>query len=336
MATWRTEENTNNCQTPWESSRTRLGASPKQETDISIIPMHDAVATNGHHGSVLENGYGSPPVKQTGESWHRQCERQERPKNFKAPVDSFPKDNRARFETGARHMEAWKLKDKSPMGEKDCNKIGSSHSEVTKIVPLKPQRSKKSLNKENKDAVNPLTQSQPDRGAAGDVQMTKSAFECVRRPDDSAVFQSTTDAVKENAATGKCHGESTSLHQQQTQLHQHVKNEFHAQQELRDKTGQGHWVRGGYLHEEHFQNLSEFTPKAPTAPPRTLPLKTQWSRDRQSNMDNSHIHYKTPSQETAKRKQAVNHPPPACFVNHRKVEHCMSFRRCRANLVFTI
>ncbi|XP_047439220.1 band 4.1-like protein 1 isoform X2 [Mugil cephalus] len=268
-----------NCQMPWESSRTRLGASPKQESDISMIPAHDAVATNGHHDCVLENGYGSPPVKQTGESWRYQYERRDRPKNFEAPEDSFPKDNRARFETGARHMEAWKLKDKSPMGEKDCNKIGTSHSEVTKIVPLKPQRSKKSLNKDNKDAVNPLTQSQSDKGVAGNAPMTKSS------------------------------GEPTLLHQQQ--LHQQIKNELFAQQELRDTTGQGHWIRGGFQHEDHFQNVPEFTSKFPTAPPRTLPLKTQWSCDRQSNVDNSHIHHKTPSQETAKRKQAETPPTPA-------------------------
>ena len=73
---------------------------------------------------------------------------------------------------------------------------------------------------------------------------------------------------------------------------------------------------------------------SPTAPPRTLPLKTQWPQDRQSNGDNIQIHCRTPSQETAKRKQAVNHLPPNLFVSHRKVKHCMSFRRCRANLVF--
>ena len=202
------------------------------------------------------------------------------------------------------------------MREKDCNKTGSAHSEVTKIVPLKPQRSKKSLNKENKDFVNPQTQSQSVRstcGAAGDVQMTKSCCESRRRLDDNAVLQS---AV---------------LCQQQTQLHQQIKNELFAQQELRDCRDT---KRAGVLHEDHFQIMSEFSSKFPTAPPRTLPLKTQWSRDRPSNMDSSHIHYRT--QETAKRKQAVNHLPPNLFVHHRKVKHCMSFRRCRADLVFAI
>lgn len=343
-----TEANINNCQTPWDPLRTRPGT----------------LATNGHPDSLLarndiqENGYESLPDKQRSavKNRHvRDCQYQhihrEGPKNFETPVtmDSLPKDNGARTESDMRYGETWKIKDPSPMRAKDYNKTGNSHSEVTKIVPLKPQRSKKSLNKENKGVVNPQTQSQSDRGAfgaTGDVQMIKSKdgfCETGRRVDDYTVQQSATDVVKENTAATKYHSESVTLYQQQTQLHQQIKNELFEQQELRDcrdLTGQSQWTRGGMLHEDHFQNNSEFKEnllsgsKFPTAPPRTLPLKTQWSRDRQSNMDNSHIHYRTPTQETAKRKQAVKHLPPTFFVSHRKVKHCMSFRRCRANLVF--
>ncbi|XP_069545148.1 band 4.1-like protein 1 [Brachyistius frenatus] len=324
VTSW-TEANMNNCQTCWDASRTR----PKQETGLRDTNLvDDTVATNGHHDSVLaknaiqENGYGSPPEKQTGEMnsdmRHRQYERRERPQGFEisVAVDSFPKANRA-TESGTRHCEAWKIQDPSPMGEKDSNKTGNSHSEGTKIVPLKPQRSKKSLNKENKDVVNPQTQSQSDRGvsgAAGDVQMTKSSCESGRRLDDNTVQQSATDVAKESTAAPKYHSDSAVLYQQQAQLHQQVKHEAVGQPELRDSrdtTGQSQWVRGGALHEDYFQNISEFSCKYPTAPPRTLPLKTQWSRDRQSNMDNSHIHYRTASQETAKRKQAETPPTPA-------------------------
>lgn len=312
-----TEANMNNYQSPRDPLKSRPGTAAGL-TDMS--PMDETIATNGHYDSVLarndvqENGYGSPPDNQRSaivsrDTRHCQYEHnihRERPKTFETPVglDYLPKGNGSRMESDARHCEDWKIKDPSHMGAKDCNKTGNS--EVTKIVPLKPQRSKKSLSKENKAIVNP--QSQFDKGivgVTGDVHMTKSqdgSYEAGRRVDDNTVLQSATDVVKEN--TGATRGAMS--YQQQTH-NQHIKELF-GQQELRDcrgTTGQSQWTRGGMLHEDHFQNS-----KLPTAPPRTLPLKTQWSRDRQSNMDNSHIHYKTPSQETAKRKQAVNHLPP--------------------------
>ncbi|XP_076597260.1 band 4.1-like protein 1 isoform X1 [Chaetodon auriga] len=333
-----TEANMNNCQTPRDSLKTRPGTSPKQETGLTFTnAMDETVATNGHHDSVLarnvvqENGYGSPPDKQRSvmmsrDMRHCQYEHsihRERPATSEAPmaVDSLPK---GRIESDERHCE--KIKDPSPTGVKDCNKTGNSHSEVTKIVPLKPQRSKKSLNKENKGVVNPQTQSQSDRGvfgATGDVHVTKSkdgSCEAGRRVDDNTVLQSAEDVVKENTGATKYHSEAAMSYQQQTLLHQQIKKELFGQQELRDcrgTTAQSQWTRGGVVHEDHFQNNSELKEnlltgcKFPTAPPRTLPLKTQWTRDRQSNMDNSHIHYRTPSQETAKRKQAETPPTPA-------------------------
>lgn len=364
-----TEANMNNCQSFGDSLKTRPGTSPKREVDFTATgltdmnPMDDTVATNGHHDYVLarnvvqENGYASPPDKQRSamisrDMRHCQYEHnthRERPKTLET-VDSFPKGIRGRTESDGRHCDTWKIKDPSPVGDKDCNKAGNSHSEVTKIVPLKPQRSKKSLNKENKSVVYPQTKSQFDRSvfaAAGDVQMTKlkdGSCEAGKRVDDNTV--PATDVVKENTGATKYHSEGAMSSQQQTLLHQQIKKELCERQELRDcrgTTGQSQWTRGSVLHEDHFQNSSEFkesvlsSSKFPTAPPRTLPLKTQWSRDRhESNMDNSHIHYRTPSQETAKRKQAVNHLPPNLFIHHRKVKHCMSFGRCRANLVFTI
>lgn len=348
----RTEANVNTCQTPRDSLKTRPGTSPKQETDFKktgqtdVNPMDEMVATNGHHDSVLggnvfhENGYGSPPDKQRSATIsrdlrHRQYEpHRERPKAFETPaaVDSLPQGNDARTESDAMHCE--KIEDQSPTGVRDYSKTGSSHSEVAKIVPLKPQRSKKSLNKENKGA-HPQTQSQCERGvfaATGDVHMTQSkdgSCESGRRGDDNTVAQSATEVVKENAGAARYREEAATSYQQQA-LHQQIKKEPAA--------GQSHWTRGGMVHDDHFQN-SEFKEsllsgsRFPTAPPRTLPLKTQWSRDRQSNLDNSHIHHRMPGQETAKRKQAVkpSAPPPNLFVHHRKVKkHCMSFRRCRS------
>ncbi|CAN9515575.1 unnamed protein product [Ophioblennius macclurei] len=333
MFAWN-EANVNNCQTRWDSSRTRFATSPTQEADLrraglkDMNPLGAEVTTNGHHDSMLErnikeNGYCSPPDKQRGELSkdfnHSQYEYQERPKNFDPPVadDSLRKSNRARGEGGARHCEAWKIKDLSPKGEKDFGKSENSHSEVPKIVPLKPQRSKKALNKENKDVVNPQIQSQPNSGPfgeAGDVQMTKSkdrSCEAGRRLDDNPALRSSADVVKENTAATQYHSETAALYQQQTLLQQQMRNEALGHPDGHDATGHGQWLRGGIPHEDPFQNASEFGCKFPNVPPRTLPLKTQWSRDRQSNADNSHIHYRTASQETAKRKQAETPPTPA-------------------------
>ncbi|XP_035864109.1 band 4.1-like protein 1 isoform X1 [Sander lucioperca] len=336
-----TEAKMNNCQTVRDSLKTRRGTALKQETDFTatgLMDMNqvdDTVATNGHHDSVLarnaihENGYGSPHDKQGSgidrDMRHCQYEHnihRERPKNFESPValDSLPKGKGGRIESDTSHCDTWRTKDPSPVG--DCNITGNSHSEVPKIVPLKPQRSKKSLNKENTGDENP--QSGSDRGicgVTGDVQITKSkdgSFEEGRRVDDNAVLQSATDVVKENSWATKYHSGAAMSYQQQSLLHQQIKNELFGQQELRDcrgTTGQSLWTRGG--HEDPFQINSEIkenlfpSSKFPTAPPRTLPLKTQWSRDRQSNVDSSHIHHRTPSQETAKRKQADTPPTPA-------------------------
>lgn len=344
-----TEANTNNCQTPKDSLKTRYGISPKQETDFTVArltdmnPMGETVANEGYDdvlatNGVQENGYGSSLDKQRSAMTNidkRHCQyghniHPERPKTFEAPsaVESLPKGNRTRIESDTRHCETWKIKEQGRQEQKDYNKTGNS--EVTKIVPLKPQRSKKSLNKENKD-VNPQTQSQSDRGIADvtwDVHVTKSkdrSCEAGRRVDDKTVLQSAMGVVKENKGLTKYQSKAAMSHQQQSQQ---VKKELFGQQELRDFRGtteQSQCTKGYMLHEDHFQNNTESLlcgSKVPTAPPRTLPLKTQWSRDRQNNMDNSHIHYRLPGQETSKRKQAVN-----------TELHCMSFGRCHANVL---
>lgn len=305
----------NNCQTSRESSAAKPGTSIIAAAGLKDMNKIDD-ASNGHHDSVLarnafhQNGYGSPPdklmSKMKNDMKYFQHEHRERPKDFESLVaaDYFPKDDKARSESDTRHCEARVKQDLSLARDMNGNKPVNSHSEVTKIVPLKPQRSKKSLTKENKEIINPQTQSQSDRSstaAAGDVRMTKSSCESERRPNDNAVPQ------------------SLPLTQQQTQLHQQIKNDLFAQQELRDcrdTTGQAQWTRVSALHEGSFENVSDLSSKFPTVPPRSLPLKTQWSRDRPSNMDSSHIHYRIPGQETAKRKQAVNHLPPPLHTPH--------------------
>ncbi|XP_067383130.1 band 4.1-like protein 1 isoform X3 [Channa argus] len=333
VTSW-TEAEPNNGQTPWDHLRTRPGTSQKRETSKELTymgSMGEVLATNASltRNAIQENGYGSQADKErVVKDYQYEHIHGDRPKNFETPVtvDSLPKNNESRIETDMRHCETWKIKDPSPLREKDCNKTGNSHSEVTKTVPLKPQRSKKSLNPENKGVVNPQTQSHSDRGVfavTGDAQMTKSKdgfCEVGRRVNNCTVPQSATDVVKENIAATKYDSEAAMSYQQQTQIHQQIKNELFRQQELRDCrgiAGQSQWTRGGMPQEEHFRNNSEFKEnvlsscKFPTAPPRTLPLKTQWSRDRQSNMDSSHIHYRTPTQETAKRKQAETPPTPS-------------------------
>lgn len=327
--------------TPWtdanmsrDSLKPRPGTSQKPERDFTTSG-HNTV-TNGHHyDSVLgrniiqQNGFESPSDKDSSAGIYRDVRQnqyehdihRERPKNFETAMvqDFLSQGKEGRTESDVRHCEARKIKDLSPMGAKDCNKTQNSHSEVTKIVPLKPQRSKKSLNKENK-GVNPQTQSWSDSGVFGatrDAQMTESkgrSCEAGRRVDDYTVLQSATDVVKENTGAAKYQSEATVSYPQQTFLHhQPSKEEMLGQQEMtysRGTMGHSQWM-------DHFQNSSDFKEnipsgsKFPTAPPRSLPLKTQWNRDRQSNMDNSHIHYRTASQETAnKRKQAVTHQPP--------------------------
>lgn len=308
--------------------KTRRGASPKQEADFPSLACQCDVSTR----HVQENGYGPSPDKTAKfdkDRGHYQYEHgphPERPKTFDAPlaVDSIPKGGRTRTESDMKQSETRKTKDAEPHEPK----TGNSHSEVTKIVPLKPQRSKKSLNKENTD-MNPQNQSQPDGGTA-DVHMTKSKdgrCKAGRRADDNAAPPS----ARENKGLPK--------HQSKDAALQQVGREPAGQQELRDSRGQSDEEPARYS-SELKENLPCGT-RAPTAPPRTLPLRTQWSRDRQGNVDTSHIHHRpSPGQDASKRKQAVKKkkkspaspaPPSTVFLHHGKSstlsEHCMSLGR---------
>ncbi|CAF99051.1 unnamed protein product, partial [Tetraodon nigroviridis] len=168
-----------------------------------------------------------------------------------------------------RDSQIWKTNEQFPKELKNDNKTENLQSEVTKIVPLKPQRSKKALNKD----VSPA-QSWSDRGV----------------PD----------------------GNATQSSERSTQAERRVEADV-LQQPLRGPAGQSQSQRGG----ENFQNSSDFKDvlfccsKVPSAPPRSLPLKTHWSHDRHGNMDHSHIHHQPAGQETSKRKRAETPPTPA-------------------------
>lgn len=359
--------NINSSLTPW-NCRPRAGGlrSPKHETDQTATGLKDisltdhAIASNGHsydtvftRNGVKENGYCSPPAdniysKQRTEMKNRESRQSQYPYDFhqvspnnfdtQLAAGSFSKGTWSRIETDWKQSEVWKAKDQNPERAKNSSETLNSHSEVPRIVPLKPQRSKKSLNKGNKGVLNPQTQNQAALGAAGNTnvtQMMKSIegpSEIETRADYITAVQSSTYSIKQNMSATKHYTETTMSLQQRSQCHfsddQQLRNELSGHQELidlRDIMGLGQWTGGGMLvHEDHLQNCpdlknsllssSKFS-SSQTTPPRTLPLKAQWWREtgirsRHGSMDISHIHYRIPSQETTKRKQAVNRLPP--------------------------
>ncbi|XP_075898432.1 band 4.1-like protein 1 isoform X3 [Nelusetta ayraudi] len=198
-------------------------------------------------GSVQENGYGPSPDNTTGakpdkDRGHCQYERgscPERPKTFEAPLaaDFVPKGARTRTESGTRPSEARQTKEAEPRQPK----TGNLHSEVAKIVPLKPQRSKKSLNREGRDS-NPQSESQAD-GGWPHVHAAESK-------------------------DGSC---EASLPKQQQR--QQAGRELIGRQELRRSDGA--------LEERDWElrEAQACGSRAPAAPPRTLPLRAHWSRD---------------------------------------------------------
>ncbi|XP_028309057.1 band 4.1-like protein 1 [Gouania willdenowi] len=322
------EKNIGDFQTSQDSLRSRFGTSPKQESESlptglgDFNPMSYTVAANGHHenhmtnNGIQENGYGSTFNKQSKKF---QNDPSKRPQNFEPPlaVDSSVKLNHTGPEDGTRH---WKIIESSPTGGMESNMPGISHSEGTKVVPLKPQRSKKTFNKEKKNIASSQTLNLPDSFScvSGDEHMTTSNDRSCEAKLVHTALHPVTKVGKEDATAVKQHSEAQTCYQQQMQLQNQIRNETSGKEdhrEDRDQMGQSHLVRGIPL-EDNFQNVSEFSIKPPAAPPRSLPLKTQWSRDRQNNMDSSHIRHGTANQETAKRKQADTPPTPTIYDEH--------------------
>lgn len=256
--------------------------------EINLRPLAtDALAQN----AVRENGYGPSPGKQKTvvvDSDVRHCQQGQNIHSwtFEASLftDSLPQGSGSKSASNNRDVESWRTNEQFPQELKNDNKTGTSQSEVTKIVPLKPQRSKKSLNKDASPAQSWSERGVPDGNAS-------------QSPDGSAQAERRVDADG-------------------------------VQQPFRGPAAQSQNQRGG----ENLHNSSDFKDvlfccsKVPTAPPRSLPLKMHWSRERHGNMDHSHIHHQPASQET-KRKRAVKPRLSIMGKANHCQKHCMSFGR---------
>ncbi|XP_077398385.1 band 4.1-like protein 1 isoform X1 [Vanacampus margaritifer] len=313
---------------PWAEENGRMwnsptGISPKSDLRamglIVRSPVDVPLATNNGHDSVLtrsyihENGFSSPKAKQSNGTQSRDvklCQYEQNipqglTKNFAFSLETLDSDSKGKGAKASR--ETQKIDGLSSEDvQKDFSKtLNSEHAQVTKMVPLKPQRSKKSLSKDTIIGVNPLEESA--WGIVGDVAMTRSEGESggkTRRVEDNNRLHSATDKVSDNSVARKYHSGAGPLHQQQQ----------HDLREIRDAASP--FPRSGEKPED-AQNDADFNPerlltRLPTVPPRTLPLKKQWSRDRHSNTDCSHIHYRS-NQDATKRKQAETPPTPAIF-----------------------
>lgn len=270
-----------NCQTPADVIKAVHGTSAMQEINLNLPLATNALAWN----AVRENGYGPSSDKQKTvvvNSNVRHCQHGQNihPWTFEAPLftDCLPQGSGTKRASNNRDYKAWKTNEQFPQELKSDNKTGNSPFEVTKIVPLKPQRSKKSLNKDVSPAQSWCDRGVPDGNA---TQSSDGSAQAERRVDADVV-----------------------------------------QQPFRGAAGQSQSQKGG----ENLQNSSDFKDvlfccsKVPTAPPRSLPLKTHWSRDHHGNMDNSHIHHQPAGQETSKRKRAVK--PRLSIMG--KASHCQN------------
>ncbi|KAJ0064517.1 hypothetical protein NL108_009465, partial [Boleophthalmus pectinirostris] len=249
--TW-TDSHMNNGQMPWDATRQRKAVSPYQ--DVSPSSM-----TNGHY-----KGFTTHAIHENGYAAH--CH----------SFESYPKDNGSKT-SDSKPCDASKRPQEGAMTE-------NVHSEVTRVVPLKPQRSKKSLNKDNKVTTSFQT--------TWSEKIQDTSSETARMLSDNAATQ---NIIKENPPVIRDQSGAAATQCRNDLLDQKQHSDF--------------GPTGNTRQEEHIQNNTEF--KVPSAPPRSLPLKTQWSRDRPSHVDTSHIHHRTSSQETSSRKQAETPPTPA-------------------------
>lgn len=278
VASW-TEANGKNRQTPADFIKTARATSTVQEINLKFPLATEAFDRNAVH----ENGFGPSPGKQSSvfvdsDVRHRQREENIHSRTFDAPlfVDSLPQGSGTETARTNRDFEIWKTNKPFPLEPENDNKTVNSQSEVTKIVPLKPQRSKKSLNKDVSRA-----QIWSDRG------------------------------VPEVNVTQLKDGSSQAGREDQDCEEQH----------FRGPAGQSPSQRGGEtFYGSDFKDVLFCCSKVPTAPPRSLPLKTHWSLDRHANMDNSHIHHRSAGQETSKRKRAVK--PRLSIMG--KANHCQN------------
>ncbi|KAJ3586282.1 hypothetical protein NHX12_012682 [Muraenolepis orangiensis] len=310
----------------WDSLRTRGDGSSSSDAEKEPTcggfegadHSEAAVPRSGHchstsypkNGAGHQNGYGSLSVDKTGAqiAEYQRCYLR---------YESSPGDEECRFEV---EREAWKAAPGSNReGAKECGKAGNSpESEVARKIPLKPQRSKKALNQGN------------SRSAEADPSCLSPFGEPLvwRSPQDSfeSAMHRGPEIVKPTRQVAKRH--SGDDHQEPHHPH-HPPAAYAAktvalpqQGRVRDEvTGsprqyssgtQGMW----FPEPEMTLFCSSPVSVAQTTPPRSLPLKSQWSggRSRPNSMEGcligGHVH-RNPGQDATKRKQAETPPTPS-------------------------
>ncbi|XP_061638582.1 uncharacterized protein LOC133482448 [Phyllopteryx taeniolatus] len=288
------------------------GISPKNNLRAIGLTVRSSIdaplTTNNGNDSVLtrsyihENGFSSSKEKQRNGTQSRDvklCQyEQNMPQALTKNFKTVSKGEGGRASSDTQKIEGPTLQDLPNDISKTLN---SEHSEVSKVVPLKPQRSKKSLTKDTIVCVQSPNQSAWSIvGDAALIQSEGGSGEATRRVGDDNRLHSSTDRVSDNSAARKYHsGAGPSHHHQQEQQQQ--------QQYFREFREAGNSMTSGEQQEDAQNNADlnaeRLLSRFPTVPPRTLPLKKQWSRDRHSNTDCSHIHYRT-NHDTTKRKQA--------------------------------
>jgi len=345
----------------WDSLRTRGDGSSSSdaEKELSCTGFegadHSEVSgsPSGHshslpytkNGAQHQNGCGSPAAAKTvvrntefQHCYFQYDTHQETLRNFDASavLESPPGGPECRFETTERERcEACEpTAEPNPEGVKELSQPGNSELEVIRKIPLKPQRSKKSLNRGNAQTqAKSVLDAASDLGPFGETLVWRSAEDSYESPkgggDDVAAVHRGPEVVKPARQVGKRHNNAAMTghqepHHYPTPYAKAVALPQQAQGRDRDEvmgsTGQYTSSTQGMWSQEAEMNLfgSASVSAAQTTPPRSLPLKSLWSRDgggrsRPNSMEGSHIlgHiHRNPGQDATKRKQAVKHPPP--------------------------
>ncbi|XP_051906862.1 band 4.1-like protein 1 isoform X1 [Hippocampus zosterae] len=274
-------------------------------------PQDDPLATNNGHNFVLarsyihENGFSSPKAKQGSGTQSRDvklCQYEQTVPQVLSKNSAFSSetlDSVSKGKGASRDTQESEGLSSEDLLIEFNKTLNSEHAEVTKVVPLKPQRSKKSLNKDSVLCVNPHSQS--GRGPVGDAATTRSEGESGEKTglENNDRLRSDTPRVSDNTATGKNHRDAGPIPRLDLREFNDAENAMPRRGENPEDTQNNADV-----------NAERLLFRLPTVPPRTLPLKKQWSRDRHGNTDCSHIHYRS-NQDATKRKQAETPPTPA-------------------------
>ncbi|XP_061664459.1 band 4.1-like protein 1 [Syngnathoides biaculeatus] len=272
-------------------------------------PLDAPLTTNNGNDSVLtrsyihENGFSSSKEKQSNGTQSKKVNLCQYEQNMHQALTKYLNTVSNGEGASRASRDTQKTEGRYPQNLlKDFSKtLNSEHPEVTRVVPLKPQRSKKSSTRDTVDYMHPLNQSA--WGIVGDAALIRSeggsrSGEATTRTGDNNRRRSSTDRVSDNSAARK---------------YQSSAEEEEEEQYLEFREGANSVTSG--KQQEDAQNNADLKAEGllsrfPTVPPRTLSLKKQWSRDLHSNTDCSHSHYRT-NQDTTKRKQAETPSTPA-------------------------